>query len=105
MAEYPKWGDPRLRWGMPGLRWNSPLPSYITNPPDLTKKGKNHMASNNLPEPIDQLLILAEDAEDGAHNHQDDADLMLKQNREDDIHADRTALDDPENAVQGFVAA
>jgi len=91
--EYPTWGDARLRWGMPGLRYNRPLPSYITNPPNLTqKKGARTMASNRLPENLADLETAGRDAADGAT--QLGATIGLKQNTAPLITADTDALSD-----------
>jgi hypothetical protein len=55
-----------------------PLPSYITHPPDLTKKGKNTVAENSLPQNLDELITQAVDALDGVT--QLEASLGIKQN-------------------------
>jgi hypothetical protein len=44
------------------------------------------MASNRLPDPLDDLFTLGEDMADGCHNHQ--AAIGLKQNLEVDVRAD-----------------
>jgi len=44
------------------------------------------MASNALPDPLDDLFTLAEDMADGCHNHQ--AAIGLKQNTETDVRTD-----------------
>jgi len=47
------------------------------------------MASNRLPDPLDDLFTLAEDMADGCHNHE--AAIGLKQNLEVDVRADLDA--------------
>jgi hypothetical protein len=47
------------------------------------------MASNKLPNPLDDLFTLAEDMADGCHNHQ--TAIGLKQNLEVDVRADLDA--------------
>lgn len=47
------------------------------------------MASNRLPDSLDDLFTLADDAADGAHQHEDD--LPLKQNTEAALAADLAA--------------
>ncbi len=44
------------------------------------------MASNRLPDSLDDIFILAEDMADGCHNHQ--AAVGFKQNLEADVRAD-----------------
>ena len=91
--EMPTWGDKRLRYGMPGLRYDTPLPSYITNPPNLNHpKGTQHMASNRLPDNLADLKTLGRSATDGAD--QLGATIGLKQNTEDLIKADTDAFSD-----------
>jgi hypothetical protein len=92
--EYPKWGDKRLKWGMPGLRFDAPLPSYITNPPNLNQqpKGIHHMASNQLPDSLSGLETLGRDAVDGGA--QLDTTIGVKQNTHDLVEADTNAFSD-----------
>ena len=91
--EMPRYGDKRLRFGMPGLRYGRPLPSHITNPPNLTQpKGTHAMASNQLPDNLAELETQGRDAEDGAT--QLGAAIGLKQNTAAMIKADTDALSD-----------
>ncbi|MBI3880166.1 MAG: fibronectin type III domain-containing protein [Verrucomicrobia bacterium] len=96
--EYPRFDDPRLRWGMPGLRYGRPLPSYITNPPNLNHpKGTIH--SMQLPENLDDLETLGFNAADGAEQLQDT--LGLLQNRNPVILSDAQAFSDARLAFDG----
>ena len=94
--ELPRYGDKRLTYGKPGLRYDQPLPSYITNPPNLrnqTKGTHTHaMASNQLPDNLAGLETLGRDAADGAT--QLGVTIGLKQNTADLITADTDALSD-----------
>lgn len=91
--EFPRFDDPRLRWGMPGLRYDSPLPSYITQPPNLNQpKGTHTVASNRLPDNLNELETLGRDAADGAT--QLGVTIGLKQNTAALITADTDALSD-----------
>jgi hypothetical protein len=58
------------------------------------------MASNKLPDPLDDVFTLAEDMADGCHNHQ--AAIGLKQNLEVDMRAD---LDTAVLAQENYQAA
>lgn len=62
----------------------------------IITKGR-HMASNALPQPLDKLMTLAEDAADGAHTHE--VSIGLLQNTEVKIRADLLGL---VNANQHF---
>ena len=90
MPEYPKWDDRRykLRYGMPGLRFGRPIPSWITDPPNLNLKfkGKHTM---QLPDDSDAKETLGFNAADGAQQYQDI--IPLKTNRYDDIEPDAAA--------------
>lgn len=86
--EYPKWDDPRLRWDMPGLFYDLPLASYITDPPDLKKKGIRH--AMELPRDMDELESLGYSAADGASQLEDV--IPLATNRHDDIVVDVRAF-------------
>ena len=91
--ELPHYGDIRLRYGMPGLRYGRPLPSSITNPPNLNQqKGTHTMASNILPINLAELETAGRDAADGAT--QLGAAIGLKQNTAPLITADTDALSD-----------
>ncbi|MCX6911098.1 MAG: hypothetical protein NTY01_24070 [Verrucomicrobia bacterium] len=83
--EYPKWGDKRLKFGLPGLRFDLPLPSWITDPPDLTLKYKGRHTMQ-LPEDLDDLDSLGHNAADGTKQHEDT--LPLKANRHLDVEPD-----------------
>lgn len=89
--EYAKWGDKRLKWGMVGLYWNMPLPSYITDPPDLTKK-KGLRGTMRLPDDMDELETLGTNATDGAQQLEDV--IPLETNRRDDLFVDSKAFTD-----------
>src|SRR5437867_2124292 len=99
--EMPTWGDKRLRYGMPGLRYGRRLPSYITNPPNLSvkPKGTHHMQTPSDP---DQKETLGFNAADGATQYQDV--LPLKANRHDDILPDAQAYSEARVAYDGAVS-
>ena len=88
--EYPTWGDKRLKWGMVGLYYGLPLASYITDPPDLTKRGVKH--TMRLPDDQDELESLGYAAAAGAHQLEDV--INLRANRHDDIIVDVRAFSD-----------
>ncbi len=90
MPEYPKWDDRRykLRFGMPGLRYGRPIPSWITDPPNLNLKFKGRHAMQ-LPSDPDAKETLGFNAADGAQQYQDT--LPLKANRYDDTEPDAAA--------------
>jgi hypothetical protein len=91
MPEYPRWDDTRykLRYGMPGLRFGRPIPSWITDPPNLNIKprGKHTM---QLPDDADIKETLGFNAADGTQQYQDT--LPLKANRYDDVEPDAAAF-------------
>jgi len=84
---------------MPGLRYGLRLPSYITDPPDLTHqhKGAHHM---QLPRDPDKKETLGFNAADGATQHQDT--IPLAANRHDDIWPDADAYS---SSRRGFETA
>ena len=92
--EYPHWDDPRLHEGMPGLRMDCKLPSYITNPPDLSKPLRNIriMANNILPKNLKDLETAGRNALHGAEELEDT--IPLKSNRAEDIEPDVVAFTD-----------
>ena len=72
--------DSGIRYDNPAVRYDQPDP--IT---PKTKKGRI-MASNKLPEILEELIALTEDAADGAH--QLETTVGLQQNKETAIRAD-----------------
>lgn len=76
--------DSGLRWDTPGLYYDQPDP--IPTP----SKRKRIMASNRIPDSLEELMSLAEDAADGAHQLEDT--IGLKQNKETNIRADLAEL-------------
>lgn len=93
--EYPTWGDPRLSFDMPGLYFDLPLPSYITDPPDLNQKGIRSIME--LPKDQDQLESLGYTAAAGALQLQDT--IPLKTNRHEDVLIDAHAFRDSRHDV------
>ncbi len=75
----PNWDQPGLTWDSPGLFWDS-----VDNQEPHAQKGR--MAHNALPNGEDDLISLAEDCIDGAHQLQDA--VGLKQNREPELQDD-----------------
>jgi hypothetical protein len=61
------------------------------------------MASNALPDPLDDVFTLAEDMADGCHNHQ--TAIGLKQNLEADVRADLTAAVTAQGNYQSALSA
>jgi hypothetical protein len=61
------------------------------------------MASNALPDPLDDLFTLAEDMADGCHNHQ--TAIGLKQNLEADMRADLDAAVTAQENYQDALSA
>jgi hypothetical protein len=74
-----------------GIRYDDPSVRYDQPDPVTPKKKKGRiMASNALPKPLDELIALAEDAADGAH--QLETTIGLQQNKEAAIRADLATL-------------
>lgn len=86
---------------MVGVYFDLPLASYITDPPDLTKKGTRH--AMKLPDDPDELETLGFNAADGALQLQDT--LPLKTNRDVDILVDTRAFSDARLVVDETDAA
>lgn len=84
---------------MPGLRYGVRLPSYITDPPNLTVKQKGRHSMQTPTDP-DAKETLGFNAADGATQFQ--ASLPLKANLHDDILADAQAFSD---ARRGYDSA
>ena len=61
------------------------------------------MASNRLPDPLDDLFTLGEDMADGCHNHQ--TAIGLKQNLEADVRADLDAAVTAQENYQDALSA
>ena len=97
--EFPTFDDKRIRFGMPGLRYGMRLPSYITDPPNLTVKTKRRHTMQ-VPSDPDAKETLGFNAADGAAQYQ--ASLPLKANLHDAILADAQANSD---ARRGYAAA
>ena len=97
--EFPTFDDKRIRFGMPGLRYGMRLPSYITDPPNLTVKTKRRHTMQ-VPSDPDAKETLGFNAADGAAQYQ--ASLPLKANLHDAILADAQANSD---ARRGYSAA
>ena len=88
--EYPTFDDPRIHFDQVGVYFDLPLASYITDPPDLTKKGIRH--SMQLPDDPDDLETHGFNAADGAAQLQDT--IPLRANRDVDILVDARAFSD-----------
>jgi hypothetical protein len=61
------------------------------------------MASNALPNPLDDVFTLGEDMADGCHNHQ--AAIGLKQNTETNVRADLDATIDAQTVYKAALSA
>ena len=88
--EYLHWDDRRYHWDQIGLYWDLPIASYLTDPPDLTKKGIRH--AMRLPDDQDELETLGINAADGAGQLEDT--IPLATNRHDDVFVDAKAFSD-----------
>lgn len=87
-----------------GIRYDDPAVRY--DQPDLItpkRKKTRIMASNRLPDTLEELISLAEDAADGAH--QLEATIGLQQNKEAGIRADLAALVTKKTAYDTALAA
>ena len=105
-----RFGNPNLRWGNPSYLLEPGDPGYVDpNPPAQTAKSKTHktMSNNEIPENMNVLLALAEDAADGCAEHE--AAIGLRSVKEADLRPAIEALKGqvpppPAPAVPGRIA-